>query len=292
MRIFYVPSNISIENLRHIFPHPPRCHSYQNVTSPTPSPKPLYFLAPPPIHSKSTSRTAYQIPKRNAITQTPHQKQAKKSNSNTTAHKSPKKNLQKGNPKQSIKLHQLENTPTQTAIQIQQTPSQIPLRNHTPQNARTFSLKRKCISLQTPKSSLPNASAFHLKHKDVCTQTQARFPPQNLPIILHPASPNAPKSLKTRSPCLQIPPNLSILPPATPSRSLLKGVSSPNPLGNPHKSRIRKTPKSQYKQQKETKPHKSKSTQKSATRPRIPLEQAFVFPLPVLQNARKSLLVP
>lgn len=140
---------------------------YQNVTSPTPSPKPLSFLAPPPIHSKSASRTAYQIPKRNAITQTPHQKQAKKSNSNTTAHKSPKKNLQKGNPKQSIKLHQLENTPTQTAIQIQQTPSQIPLRNHTPQNARMFSLKRKCISLQTPKSSLPNASAFHLKHKDV-----------------------------------------------------------------------------------------------------------------------------
>ena len=167
MRIFYVPSNISIENLRHIFPHPPRCHSYQNVTTPTPSPKPLSFLAPPPIHSKSASRTAYQIPKRNTITQTPTPKASKKSNFNTTAHKSPKQNHQKDNPKQSIKLHQLENTPTQTAIQIQQTPSPLPLRNHTPQNARTFPLKRKCISLQTPKSSLPNASAFHLKHKDV-----------------------------------------------------------------------------------------------------------------------------
>lgn len=140
---------------------------YQNVTFPTPSPKPLYFLAPPPIHSKSASRTAYQIPKRNAITQTPTPKASKKSNSNTTAQKSPKKNLQKGNPKQSIKLHQLENTPTQTAIQIQQTTSLIPLKTHTPQNARTFPLKRKCISPQTPKSSLPNASAFHLKHKDV-----------------------------------------------------------------------------------------------------------------------------
>lgn len=168
MRIFNVLRDTSIENLRHIFLAIQQDDIiYQNVTSPTPSPKPLSFLAPPPIHSKSASRTAYQIPKRNAITQTPHQKQAKKSNSNTTAQKSPKKNLQKGNPKQSIKLHQLENTPTQTAIQIQQTPSQIPLRNHTPQNARTFSLKRKCISLQTPKSSLPNASAFHLKHKDV-----------------------------------------------------------------------------------------------------------------------------
>lgn len=135
--------------------------------SPTPSPKPLSFLAPPPIHSKSASRTAYQIPKRNAITQTSTLKASKKSNSKTTAHKSPKQTPQKDNPKQPIKHHQLENTPTQTAIQIQQTPSPIPLRNHTPQNARTFPLKRKCISLQTPKSSLPNASAFHLKYKDV-----------------------------------------------------------------------------------------------------------------------------
>lgn len=96
-----------------------------------------------------------------------HTKSKQKSNSNTTAHKSTKQPPQKGNPKQSIKLHQLENTPTQTAIQIQQTTSLIPLKTHTPQNARTFPLKRKCISPQTPKSSLPNASAFHLKHKDV-----------------------------------------------------------------------------------------------------------------------------
>ena len=74
-----------------------------------------------------------------------HTKSKQKSNSNTTAHKSPKQTPQKDNPKQPIKHHQLENTPTQTAIQIQQTPSPIPLRNHTPQNARTFPLKRKCI---------------------------------------------------------------------------------------------------------------------------------------------------
>lgn len=140
---------------------------YQNVTSPTPSPKPLSFLAPPahPLKIRKQNRLSNTKKKRNHTNAKP--KASKKSNSNTTAQKSPKKNLQKGNPKQSIKLHQLENTPTQTAIQIQQTPSQIPLRNHTPQNARTFSLKRKCISPQTPKSSLPNASAFHLKHKDV-----------------------------------------------------------------------------------------------------------------------------
>lgn len=46
--------------------------------SPTPSPKPLSFLAPPPIRSKSASRTAYQVPKRNAITQTPALKAGKK----------------------------------------------------------------------------------------------------------------------------------------------------------------------------------------------------------------------
>lgn len=264
----------------------PKCHLPHSLSKTT------FFSRPAahPLKIRKQNRLS-KFKKKHNHTNT-HTKSKQKSNSNTTAQKSPKKSLQKGNPKQSIKLHQLENTPTQTAIQIQQTTSLIPLKTHTPQNARTFPLKRKCISPQTPKSSLPNASAFHLKHKDVWPQTQARFLPQNLPIIPHPASPNAPKSLKTRSPCLQIPPNLSILPPATPSRGLLKGVSSPNCLENPHKSRIRKTPKSPHKQQKETKLHKSESAQKSATRPRIPLEQAFVFPLPVLQNARKSLLVP
>lgn len=128
MRIFTVLRNTSIENLRYIFPTIYQdATTYQNVTTPTPSPKPLPFLAPPPIRSKSASRTAYQIPKRNTITQTPTLKASKKSNSNTTAHKSTKQTPQKGNPKQSIKLHQLENTPTQTAIQIQQKSPQIPL---------------------------------------------------------------------------------------------------------------------------------------------------------------------
>lgn len=167
MRIFNALRDTSIENLRHIFP---TIHQNVNPTKMSPPPLPLqnHFLFSP-RHLSTQNPQAEPLIKYQKETQSHkrHTKSKQKSNSNTTAQKSPKKNLQKGNPKQSIKLHQLENTPTQTAIQIQQTPSQIPLRNHTPQNARTFPLKRKCISPQTPKSSLPNASAFHLKHKDV-----------------------------------------------------------------------------------------------------------------------------
>ena len=168
MRIFYVPSNISIENLRHIF-----LAIYQDVTptkmSPPPHPlsKTTFFPRPAahPLKIRKQNRLS-KFKKKHNHTNT-HTKSKQKSKPNTSNHKNQKQTPQKDNPKQSIKLHQLENTPTQTAIQIQQTTSQIPLRNHTPQNARTFPLKRKCISLQTPKSSLPNASAFHLKYKDV-----------------------------------------------------------------------------------------------------------------------------
>lgn len=117
--------------------------------SPTPSPKPLSFLAPPPIRSKSANRIVHQIPKRNAITQAPTLKASKKAIPRPHSQKKQKKTHQKDNPKQSIKLHQLENTPTQTAIQIQQKSPQIPHRSYTLQNASTFSLKHKCISLQT-----------------------------------------------------------------------------------------------------------------------------------------------
>lgn len=205
--------------------------------SPTLSPKPLSFLAPPPIRSKSASRTAHQNSKSNTITQTPTLKASKKSNSKTSNHKNQKQTPQKDIQKQSIKPHQLENTPTQTAIQIHPTSAQTPLKTHTPQNARTFSPKRKCISLQTPKRLLPNAKAFHLKRKDVCPQTQARFPPQNLPIIPHPTSPNAPKSLKTRRTRLQIPPSLSISHPSHP----LQKPSERGSLSNPS----RKSPQKQ-----------------------------------------------
>lgn len=79
MRIFNALRDTSIENLRYIFP---TIHQDVNPTKmsppPIPSPKPLSFLAPPPIRSKSASRTAYQIPKRNTITQTPTLKASKK----------------------------------------------------------------------------------------------------------------------------------------------------------------------------------------------------------------------
>lgn len=96
-----------------------------------------------------------------------HTKSKQKSNTKTSIHKIQKETPQKDNPKQSIKPHQLENTPTQTAVQIHPESAQTPLKTHTPQNASTFSPKRKCISLQTPKSLLPNAKAFHLKRKPV-----------------------------------------------------------------------------------------------------------------------------
>jgi hypothetical protein len=139
----------------------PKCHL------PHPLSKTTFFSRPAahPLKIRKQNRLSNTKKKHNHTNT--HTKSKQKSKPNTSNHKNQKQTPQKDNPKQPIKHHQLENTPTQTAIQIQQTPSPIPLRNHTPQNARTFPLKRKCISLQTPKSSLPNASAFHLKYKDV-----------------------------------------------------------------------------------------------------------------------------
>lgn len=139
---------------------------HQDVTptkmspSPTPSPKPLSFLAPPPIRSKSASRTAYQIPKSNTITQTPTPKASKKSNSNTTAHKSPKQTPQKDNPKQSIKPHQLENIPPKQPSKSNKHPPQSPSETIHPKTQGRFP---------------SNASAFHSKRRRVCFQTQRRF---------------------------------------------------------------------------------------------------------------------
>lgn len=150
MRIFNALGDTSIKNLCYPFPPSTKMSLPTKMSpSPTPSPKPLSFLAPPPIHSKSASRSAYQNSKRNTITQTPTPKASKKSNPKTSNHKTPKQTHQKDNPKQSIKLHQLENTPTQTAIQIHPESAQTPLKTHTPQNARTFSPKRRRVCFQT-----------------------------------------------------------------------------------------------------------------------------------------------
>lgn len=144
---------------------------HQDVTPTKMSPPPhslqnhFLFSPRPPIHSKSASRTTYQNSKRNAITQTPTPKASKKAIPRPPSTKTKSKPIKKTIQKQSIKLHQLENTPTQTAIQIHPESAQTSLKTHTPQNARTFSPKRKCVLLQTPKSLLPNAKAFHLKHK-------------------------------------------------------------------------------------------------------------------------------
>lgn len=99
-----------------------------------------------------------------------HKRHTKSKQKNQFQHHRPQKSKAEPSKRQSKTIHQTPSTrkyPTQTAVQIQQTPSPIPLKTHTPQNTRTFPLKRKCISLQTPKSLLPNAKAFHLKRKPV-----------------------------------------------------------------------------------------------------------------------------
>lgn len=143
MRIFNVLRDTSIENLRHIFPT-----IYQDATPTKMSPPPLplqnHFLFSPRRPSAQNLQAkplikiqkATQSHKRNT-------KSKQKSNSKTSTHRNQKQTPQKDNPKQPIKPHQLENTPTQTAIQIHPESAQTPLKNHTPQNARTFLFKRK-----------------------------------------------------------------------------------------------------------------------------------------------------
>lgn len=89
-----------------------------------------------------------------------HTKSKQKSNSNTTAHKSPKQTPQKDNPKQSIKPHQLENIPPRQ-------PSKS--NKHPPQSLS------KPIHPKTQGRFPSNASAFASKRRRVCFQTQRRF---------------------------------------------------------------------------------------------------------------------
>lgn len=149
--------------------------------SPTPSPKPLSFLAPPPIRSKSASRIAHQNSKRNTITQTTTLKASKKNNSKTFFHKKPKENSSK---RQSKTVHQTPPTKKHTHPNSHPNPSRI----RTPPSQNLYTPKRKCICLQTPKSLLPNAKAFHLKRKDVFRPKipkNKKDPPPDSPKPLH-----------------------------------------------------------------------------------------------------------
>ena len=156
--------------------------------SPPPSPLQNHFLFSPRRPSAQNPQAELLI-KIQKETQS-HKRHTKSKQKKQFQHHRSQKPKANPSKRQSKTIHQTPPTrkyPTQTAVQIQQTPSQIPLRNHTPQNARTFSLKRKCISLQTPKSSLPNAKAFHLKRKPVFRPKISRkFP------ILPPKTPQNP----------------------------------------------------------------------------------------------------
>lgn len=194
-------------------------HSYQNVTSPTLSPKPLSFLAPPPIRSKSASRTAYQIPKRNTIAQTPHQKQAKKQYQDLHP-QNPKGNPSK---RHSKTIHQTP--PTRKHPHPDSHPNPPRIRTNPSQNP--YTPKRKYVFPQTQVHFTPNAEEFASKRKGVSPKTQGRLTTNASPF-------SAPKSLRTRSPCLQIPPNLSISHPSHPlqkpsERGSLSNLSRESP---------------------------------------------------------------
>lgn len=145
---------------------------HQDATPTKMSPPPLslqnHFLFSPPAHPlkiRKQNRSSKFKKKHNHTNTHTKSKQKKQ-----FQHHRSQKSKAEPSKRQSKTIHQTPSTrkyPTQTAVQIQQTPSPIPLKTHTPQNTRTFPLKRKCISLQTPKSLLPNAKAFHLKRKDV-----------------------------------------------------------------------------------------------------------------------------
>ena len=203
--------------------------------SPTPSPKPLSFLAPPPIRSKSASRTAYQIPKRNTTTQAPTLKASKKKQ--FQHHRSQKS---KANPskRQSKTIHQTP--PTRKYTHPNSHPNPPNIRTNSSQNP--YTPKRKDASPQTQVHLPPNAEEFASKRKGVSPKTQARFPPQNLPKIPHPTSKNAPKSLKTRRTRLQIPPNLSISHPSHPlQKPSERGFLSKFPRESPQKQNQKDT---------------------------------------------------
>lgn len=131
--------------------------------SPTPSPKPLSFLAPQPIRSKSASRTAYQIPKSNTITQTPHQKQAKKQ----FQHLHPQKPKAKPSKRQSKTVHQAPPTrkyphPNShpNPHRIRTNPIHPKTQVHLPPNSEEFASKRKGVSPKTQGRLTTNASPF------------------------------------------------------------------------------------------------------------------------------------
>lgn len=178
----------------------PKCHHPHSLSKTT------FFSRPAahPLKIRKQNRLSNTKKKHNHTNAT--LKASKKSNSNTTAHKSPKQPPQKGNPKQSIKLHQLENTPTQTAIQIQQTPSPIP-----PQNP--YTPKRKDVSPQTQVHFTPNAEEFASKRFGVSSKTQGRLTTNASPFSAPKSPDNSPSYLPKRP---KIPKNEKPLPPDSP----------------------------------------------------------------------------
>lgn len=191
MRIFNVLRDTSIKNLCYPFPPSTKMSLPTKMSpSPTPSPKPLSFLAPPPIRSKSASRTAYQIPKRNTITQTPHQKQAKKQSKDLQPQK-PKTNPSK---RQSKTIHQAPPTRKHPHPDSHPNPPNI----HTNPSQNPYTPKHKDVSSQTQVHFTPNAEEFAPKRFDVSSKTQGRLTTNASPFSAPKSPDNSPSYLSKR----------------------------------------------------------------------------------------------
>ena len=160
MRIFYVPSNISIENLRHIFPPSTRMSLLPKCHLPHPLSKTTFFSRPAahPLKIRKQNRSSKFKKKHNHTNA--HTKSKQKSNSKTSTHKNQKQTHQKDNPKQSIKPHQLENIPPRQPFKS----NKHPPKSHS-----------ETIHPKTQGRFPSNASAFHSKRRRVRFQTQRRF---------------------------------------------------------------------------------------------------------------------
>lgn len=126
-----------------------------------------------------------------------------------------------------------------------------PPRIRTNPSQNPYTPKYKYVFPQTQVHFTPNAEEFAPKRKGVSPKTQGRLTtnaspfsapksPDNSPFYL-PQTPQNP--LKQEGPASRFPQTFPFRASTTPSRSLLKGVFSPNSLENPYKNRIRKTPK-------------------------------------------------
>lgn len=206
MRIFYVPSNISIENLRHIFPPStrmsllPKCHLPHSLSQTT-------FFSRPAAHP-------LKIRKQNRLSNT----KKKRNHTNATPKASKKKQFQhhrsqksKANPskRQSKTIHQTP--PTRKYTHPNSHPN--PTNNLPNPTQKPYTPKRKDVFPQTQVHFTPNAEEFAPKRFGVSSKTQGRLTTNASPFSAPKSPDNSPSCLQKRP---KIPKNEKPLPPNSP----------------------------------------------------------------------------